>query len=442
MHRLSLFFLVLISFTLSGCSLLETAEDKIYDLTGLALDKDNTEPPTPLKKIRSEVEVSVLWKKKVGDGYDGQSLRLTPAVFENRVVAAEHGGLIVAYDALTGDQLWKIDTEQSISAGPTIHYDTVLVGTSDARVLAFNLADGSERWSVPASSEVLASPRSEDGVVVIRTIDGRIIGLNERTGHQIWSYERDVPPLSLRGAGAPAIFNQQVIVGYASGKLVALRLNSGKVEWETTLAVPQGRSELDRLVDLDTDPVILDDVIYISGFQAGVFAASMLQGEQLWARKDISTHSGLANDWSYLYLSDEASDLWSLDQQSGRSMWKQKELHRRRLGAPTIFKDYLVVGDFEGYLHWLSRDDGRLLGRIQIGSDPIEAAPVVDDEVLYVYGKGGVLVALTVKARALIAESTDDESSEESSENDFELPDESEGSLKFDSDELLRELSE
>ena len=413
---------ILLSLALNGCEgTLNKVTDSLDGVTGLFGDNDNSEPPAPLPEITSEIQIKTLWQTDVGDGYE-QHVRLVPAVYDDKVFAADRNGLVEAHNAQTGELLWEVETELSLSAGPDVQYGQVALGTSDAEVVALDADDGESLWTVSVSSEVLALPRAAQGIVVIRTIDGRIIGLDERSGAKIWSYERGVPTLTLRGTGAPVIAGDRVIAGYASGKLVALRLQDGKVEWEANIALPQGRSELDRLVDIDTDPIVIDDVIYLSSFQAGLFAVSIDDGEVLWQRRNLSSFAGMNADWRYLYVTDVNSDVWAVDQRSSSALWKQDQLHNRRLTAPAIFKEFVVVGDFEGYLHWLSQDDGRLLGRIRIGSDPIEAAPVVVDDVLYVYGKGGVLAAVTTGERiAPPAAEAEPESADEPSDSELKL---------------------
>jgi outer membrane protein assembly factor BamB len=188
-----------------------------------------------------------------------------------------------------------------------------------------------------------------------------------------------------------------VIAGYANGKLLALRLRDGKSVWETTIAIPRGRSEVERLVDLDVNPVETDGVVYISSYQAGTSAVLELDGDVLWRSEDVSSYSGLSYDWRYLYISDTSSHVWQLDQRNGASLWKQDALQNRALTAPVTYDDYVVVGDFEGYLHWLAVSDGRQLGRIKVADSAITAKPVVVENTLYVYSQDGVLAALKAK---------------------------------------------
>ena len=223
------------------------------------------------------------------------------------------------------------------------------------------------------------------------------MGLDEQTGAQLWSYERTVPALSLRGTSTPIIVDDMVISGFASGKLVALQLSSGKPIWEVSVAEPRGRSELERMVDLDADPVEFNSVVYTASFQGGIAAISVIDGDLLWRREEISSHAGIALNWRYIFLTDDDSDIWVFDQENGAALWRQSDLHNRKLTAPTLYKDTVLVGDFEGYIHWFAQEDGRQLHRMLIDRDGIKAPPVVVDNVIYVYGEGGRLVAMTVE---------------------------------------------
>jgi outer membrane protein assembly factor BamB len=230
--------------------------------------------------------------------------------------------------------------------------------------------------------------------VLIRSNDGRISALDEKTGNALWYHERGVPPLSVRSRGAPVVAGDLILDGYASGKLVALHFDDGKPEWEAVVAIPHGRSEIERLVDVDSTPVIKGDTAYVSGYQGGIASIGLNNGDVQWRRENLSTASGLSADRRFLYLTDPVSDVWQLDLNSGGDLWKQTALHQRRLTAPVPVMNYLVLGDMEGYLHFLSKDDGSVVARIQIDDTPIEALPVVLDDVVYAYSVGGTLSAV------------------------------------------------
>lgn len=393
--RLIATFLLLLT---AACSTIEeTATDAVLGITDYLGGEDNLDPPKELLPLEAEIVVSALWKVDTGGDSGKQRVTLVPALFSDKIVTADRKGVVGAYRLGDGEQIWKVDTKLLLSGGPGVGNGTVIIGTSDGEVIALDEVDGREIWRVSVSSEVLAVPQVAQDVVVIRTNDGRIAALSEKDGHLLWYYDRSVPALSLRGTGSPIIMNDAVIDGYASGRLVALRLSDGLVGWERSIAIPSGRTELDRIVDIDSDPVIVDDVIYIASFQGGVAAMSLSSGDLIWNRREISSFAGLVAGWQYLFVTDEHSDIWALDLQNGASLWRQNELHNRQLTAPVVFGDYIVAGDFEGYLHWFSQEDGRQVARLKIDDKGIVAAPIVDAEVLYVYGKGGMLAAVAVQ---------------------------------------------
>jgi outer membrane protein assembly factor BamB len=244
---------------------------------------------------------------------------------------------------------------------------------------------------------VLAVPVAARGLVFIRTTDGKIIALNEHNGSVVWTVEQSVPALSIRGTGNPLVIDDTLIAGAANGKLGAFQVSDGKALWEATIAMPAGRSEVERLVDLDADPVERRGAIFIASYQGGTSSVSETDGDVIWRNEAVSSYTGLSTDLRYIYISDTRGDVSQLDQRNGAALWKQKDLHNRRLTAAIAYDNYVVVGDFEGYVHWLSITDGRLMGRTRITKAPIENTPVVVDGTVYVYAKDGTLAALRVK---------------------------------------------
>lgn len=378
---------------LSGCATLTNMSDAVGDLFK---DSDNSEPPAELTEYEPEVKLDILWDKSDSDGTDELALNLVPAVAEGRVIIADHDGLIQARSLLDGELFWEVETDLPISSGPVIDGDLLFVGTSKADVLALNTNTGEAVWKHRVSSEVMALPVVVGDNLIVRSADGFDIALNRDDGKQVWSVEHNIPALSVRGEGAPVAVGDMVIIGYANGKLMAINSADGAHIWETSVAIPTGHSEIDRLTDLNGTPVLSDDIIFVSSYKSGVNAVTPIDGEVLWRNEMISSFEGLSADYSYLYLSDANSDVWQLDQRNGASYWKQTGLHQRRLSVPAVYGEYVVVGDFEGYLHWLSKTDGRLLGRIEITDEPIVAQPVVVEDTLYVYATDGTLAAVRV----------------------------------------------
>lgn len=383
---------------LNACAALDAGKELVTGASSYFLGgEDNAEPPTPLTEYDPEIAIERLWREKTGNGSDEQFLKLVVSVGYGKVLTAARNGLIEARDAKTGDLDWETETSFAFSAGPGSGSDSVVMGTSNAEVVAFNIETGEAKWVARVSSEVLAVPLVANGIVVVRTNDGKIVALSERDGSQLWVFERSVPALSIRGASSPIVVEDNVIVGYANGKITALRLSDGKNIWESSVSIPSGRSEVERLVDLDVDPVETDGVIFVASYQGGTSAVLEIDGDVLWRNEDVSSHSGISYDWRYLYVGDSNSDVWQLDQRTGAALWKQDELRYRELTTPVVYDEYVVAGDYAGYLHWLSSSDGRQLGRVQVADAGIGVKPVVVDKIIYSYAKDGTVAAYRVE---------------------------------------------
>jgi outer membrane protein assembly factor BamB len=383
--------LLLAPLLLAGCS-------SIPDPFGM-FESDNQEPPAELTDFTPTLQVRTLWSVDTGKGSEEQYLRLVPTAYRERLLVADSEGMVRSIDAATGQTIWQVETDAPVSGGPGAGDDLVLLGTRDAHVIALNEADGSEVWRARLSSEVLSVPRADRGIVVAHTIDGKLYGLHSHDGSRAWVYDRTVPVLTLRGNSSPVIAGGNVLAGFANGKMVSLGLNSGNPQWETQVTAPRGRSELERIVDIDADPVIYQGIAYVCTYQGEVAALSVDTGVVLW-RRDLSSHAGVAANWRALYVSDAQDRVWALDPDSGAALWRQEKLLNRRLSAPAIMDDAIVVGDLEGYLHWLNNEDGAFAARLEVADAPISAAPLVVDEVAYVYAEDGTLAAVSLAGPA------------------------------------------
>ncbi len=361
-----------------------------------ASDDDNSEPPSPLVDIVATADLNQVWSENIGKGTDELFIKLTPVVKGEHVFIADTRGEIVALHAESGKSVWENDSDLPVTGGPGADENLVLVGTSEGDVLALISESGEEAWRTKVSSEVLSPPRESDGVVVVRTIDGKIFALDAATGDRLWIYDRTVPNLTLRGTSTPIIANGLVIAGFDGGRLTALEVKTGKLIWEAKVAIPRGRSQLERMVDIDSQPLILGDSIYVTTFQANVSALSLDTGQVLWQR-DISSHSELSADAEHLYVTDYLGNIWALDRFSGGSVWKQEKLAHRKVTGPAILGDKVIVGDLEGYLHWLDKETGDFAARIEVEEDPILTKPIVANGMLFAYSSGGKLAAYNYK---------------------------------------------
>jgi len=380
--------------SLSACAALTPVTDAVDDLFS---DSDNSEPPVELTEYQPEIKFDILWDESEGKGMDEQAVNLVPALTIDSILVADHDGAVFAHRLSDGELLWEIETDLAISAGPVIDGDLAFITTSNAQVIALKVDTGEAIWKQAVSSEILALPVVSKGMLLLRTIDGYDLALERATGKSIWQVKNTVPALSIRGDGSPVVDGESVIIGYANGKLKALNLMDGGYLWEASIAIPHGRSEIERLTDINGTPFLRNNTVYVSTYRSGLAAVATGEGDVLWRNEKLSSAHGMAADSRYLYVSDSSSDVWQLSQSNGQSYWKQADLHRRQLSMPTVYGDYIVVGDYEGYLHWLSKTDGRLLGRVEITDAPIIASPIVVDDIVYVYASDGTLAAVKVR---------------------------------------------
>jgi outer membrane protein assembly factor BamB len=379
------FAVLLLVLVLPGCSW----------IAGFLGGEDNSEPPVPLNELEDPLPIKKLWSKGIGVGYEKQFLKLVPASADGQLYIADRKGRVLALDALTGRENWQVKTGLPVSAGPGAGEGLVLLGTSDAEVVALDAVDGNMHWKAAVSSEVLAVPQIDLGRVIVQCVDGNITALDADNGAQLWIYDRSVPVLTLRGTSTPAVEQGLVVAGFANGKLVALSADKGFVGWETNIAIPKGRSELDRIVDIDGDPVIVGTAVYATSYQGQVAVVDLQNGNLGWKR-DMSSYVGLGVDFSQVYITDAESHVWALSRSTGATVWQTEELAYRQLTAPEPYKDYIAVGDYEGYLHLLSRYDGRIVARTRVDSDPVRTRPLVVDDILYIYSSDGELAAYTL----------------------------------------------
>ncbi len=354
---------------------------------------DNSLPPAELKAVAQPMEIRSLWEAQIGAGAKSQFIRLTPALVDGRLYAASFDGAVVALDALSGQRLWETQTQLPITGGVGVSGNgLVLFGSNKGEVVALRQENGQEAWRAQVSSEVLAPPRAASGIVVVRTGDGKFTGLDARTGERRWVYAHVLPALSLRGDAPPLLTQNLVIAGLETGKLLVLSLDKGLPVTEKTIAPPRGRTEIERLIDIDAEPKIFGDTLYMVAYRGSIAAIDMRSGNLLWNR-ELSSYAGLDVDARQVYISDETDAVLALDRRNGGTLWKQAEMTGRRLSAPVATDQHVVVGDFEGYLHWLSKDSGQIVGRIRAASKAIVAPPLAAGNTVFVQGQGGALGA-------------------------------------------------
>jgi len=395
-HRAAHFVMIVgLSLTTASCSVFESVTNTVGDVLGN--EESNAIEPMELEDFEPRISVDDLWSKRVGKGADDHYLKLTPTVLGNNLFVADRYGRLAATDLESGEVIWEVrDKNVQYNGGPGAGDGLVLIGTGDARVIAREVDSGKLRWVAKVSSEVLSSPRAANGVVVVRTGDGRLYGLNAQSGAQIWVYDRTVPILTLRGNATPAIDDDLVLAGFDNGRVVALKLKTGRLIWESRLAIPRGRSDLERMVDIDGEPVVVGGTVYVSSFQGAVAAISVLDGQIEWTR-DISSYAQLAVGDERIYITDETGLVWALDRHSGNSIWKQDKLANRLVSGPSYFNGYIVVGDFEGYIHWLDASTGDFAFRAKIDKNRIISPAITAGNILLSYSSAGRLLAMRIQ---------------------------------------------
>jgi len=378
-----------LSVVLMACGTVDTVSGWFEDETYVA-------PPAELVEFSQEFKPTVAWTVNTGDGASEYS-DLGAWLQGNMIVAIDNEGDVSSYDQITGRQLWQVELDVPVTAGVGGGDGLILVGTQEGEVLALNETNGDLLWRKRLSSEILVPPKASNNVVVARSADGRLTGLSVNDGAVLWNYQRAVPLLSLRGTGAPVLADDKVIAGYANGKLVAVSIVDGKVIWEKSISVPRGRTELDRIVDIDSAPVIKDGNVYVVAYHGNVAAVSLDSGRTIWSR-EASSRSGLdVFVGDAVYLSDDSDYIWAFQDGTGDALWRQTRLLRRKISAPTIVGENVLVGDFEGYAHWISRKDGRFVARLQVADSAIRSQPVVKDDLVYITAVDGTLTALRIQ---------------------------------------------
>ncbi len=357
--------------------------------------KDNTERPARLANFKPQIKVKRLWTTNATRGSGKHFLRLQAAMKNGVIYTADTQGSVVATQAADGRRLWRSNIKAAVASGPAVGEDLVVVTTNKAKVIALDSKTGAVRWSVDASTESLASPTIAKGKVLIKSIDGNVYALSSRNGQKLWTYSHVAPNLILRASSAPQVAGNRAVMGFADGRLVALALNDGHVLWQQRIAQPQSGSAVDRMIDIDADPVIANGIVYVATYQGKLAALNLANGQILW-RHPINSYTGLSVGSKGLDITDAKSHVWSFSRNNGSVMWQQKRLQARLITAPAIVNDAVVVGDSQGYLHWMSRRDGHFLARTKVSQSPILVAPAVQGQKLFVLSRNGSLSAYQV----------------------------------------------
>ncbi len=355
--------------------------------------KKANEKPAELTDFHSTVKVERVWGASVGGNKPKLRLGLAIATDGKAVYAAGHNGDVVALAVATGKKLWQVDTKLSLTGGPGTGDGLVVAGTGHGDIVALDAATGAQKWKAHINSEILAAPAIGNGIVLVRLSDGRVVALRARDGSQVWSAEQQVPKLSLRGTAKPIIAGDLALCGFDTGRVMALSLADGSTAWDVLVAPPSGRSEIERLIDIDSAVKVVDADIYAVSFQGKAARIDRETGNVQWSR-DISSYSGLATDEDGLYVSGSEGTLVKLGRRTGVELWRQDVLARRRLSPPAVLGSLVAVADLQGYIHFFDAAKGELVGRIHALGERVSAAPLVSGDLLIMMDDAGKIVAL------------------------------------------------
>ncbi|AUG99953.1 outer membrane protein assembly factor BamB [Prodigiosinella confusarubida] len=376
---------------LSGCSLFDHEEDVVT--------------MSPLPQVENQFTPTKVWSRSVGDGTGEFYSNLGPTWQNNQVYAADRHGVVKALDLTNGEEKWRVDLSEKtglfsrnrsalLSGGVSVSGNRVYIGSERALVFALNADDGAKVWQTKAAGEVLSRPVISDGMVLIHTSNGMLQALNESDGSIKWTVSLDMPTLSLRGESAPTTAFGAAIVGGDNGRVSAVMMNQGQLIWQQRISQPSGATEIDRLNDVDTTPVVVGDVVYALGYNGNMTALDLRSGQIVWKR-DLGSVNDFIVDGDRIYLVDQNDRIVALSTSGGVNIWRQSDLLHRNLTAPVLFDGYLVVGDAEGYLHWVNTADGRFVSQQKVDGSGFLSKPVVASDKLLVQSKDGEVYAFT-----------------------------------------------
>jgi outer membrane protein assembly factor BamB len=369
-------------------------------LAGCALKKDKPEdPPAKLADIEPTLKIDAVWSARIGDGTEFLRLGLSPDSDGSRVYAASHDGVVVAFDATKGRRLWRRTTKLPLSAGPSTDGELVVAGSANGDVVALRADDGQQAWRIQVASEVLAPPALARGLVLVRTVDGKLTAFNASDGAEAWFVQEQVPRLSVRGTAAPVVVGNVVVSGFDSGRVVAHDIADGAEVWQATVDPPAGRNEVERLKDINATVRAVGEDIYAVGYQGRLAALALESGQILWAL-DMSSYSGLAADANGVYVAGADGSLTAVRRTTGAELWKNESLRNRDLSAPAPVQTSVVVGDFQGYVHWFDAATGEPQARAKARGGRVVGTPLVVNDLVYVQTEGGKLTAFRARPRA------------------------------------------
>ena len=368
---------------ISGCS---TFQD------WFSSDEEDATAPVELERIDTKVKLKKQWSTKIGDGQGDGFYKITPTLVDGVIYVASSDGEVAAISAADGDRLWRVELERPVSGGVGYHSRSLYLGGADGSVLQLSANDGVVEWEAAVSGEVLAAPAVSDDWVIVQTYDGKLLGFQPGADEPAWTFTSDVPVLTLRGTSTPILVGDNAIAGFGDGKVVAVDVNSGNVSWESRIGVPQGSSEIDRIVDIDGAMTQQGIELFVASYQGRVAALDSRTGRKLW-QQNVSSVTGTHVGFGNVYVADVDGTLSAFLRTGQGVRWQNIELGYRQLSRPTPVSSYVATVDFDGYLHLLSQVDGQIVGRTKIGGDAARADMIADSGRLIIFADNGQLLA-------------------------------------------------
>jgi outer membrane protein assembly factor BamB len=395
--------LLLCAIFLSGCSFFA---------------KKTGQEPMELESFKTTAKLSTVWSRGVGNGQGIGLTQLTPVIDGDKIYTADHEGIITALNRQNGKKLWSTkitkeiagwagkivysfkekDLNHGITGGISYADGLLYVGNYAGEVIALSATNGKEVWRKQLKGEVSSVPQTNGQVVAVQTMNGKLFVLDAKTGADLWFFENPPPVLTLRGSAAPLVTDSAIFAGFANGRLMSFNPTNGLILWEQRMAVPKGRSELDRMVDIHASPLIKDGILFVGTYQGRIAAVARGTGGSVWG-VDGSTTENLAASDDKLFVSQSDGKVIAYSLTSGEQLWQNEKLLRRHLSGPQVFGDYVAVVDFKGYMHVLNQSNGELAARDKVDRKGVRAPMLTDGNILYVYGNGGSLMAFTAKAK-------------------------------------------
>jgi outer membrane protein assembly factor BamB len=395
--------LLLCAVLLSGCSW---------------FSKKTGQEPMELESFKETAKLSEVWSRGVGNGQGIGLTQLTPVIDGDKIYTADHEGVVTALNRQNGKKLWSTkitkefsglmgsvvysfkekDLNHGITGGISYADGLLYIGNYAGEVIALSATNGKEVWRKQLKGEVSSVPQTNGQVVAVQTMNGKLFVLDAKTGADMWFFESPPPVLTLRGSASPLVTDSAIFAGFANGRLMAFNPSNGLILWEQRMALPKGRSELDRMVDIHASPLIKDGILFVGTYQGRIAAVARGTGGSVWG-VDGSTSENLAASDDKLFVSQSDGKVVAYSLTSGEQLWQNEKLLRRHLSGPQVFGDYVAVVDFKGYMHVLKQSNGELAARDKVDRKGVRAPMLTDGSILYVYGNGGSLMAFTAKAK-------------------------------------------